>query len=373
LGMMAVHIFPVEDADGTASVAWQYFGGRSAALFALLAGVSLAFLAGGRRPVSGLARQAASLSIAVRAGLIGLVGLALGYATEDASVILAYYAVLFLLAIPLLGLSVRKLVWVAVGAAILGPLLMQTVRDWLPAPVETNLTFHSLGDPLGLLSMLLVTGVYPALPWMAYIGAGLAIGRLLRASTRLAARLLCGGLALAFASALASSVLVHRLGGLEQIRQLTPDVSGRAINDVLVWGPDPELPTTTWWWLAIDAPHSSTPLDLFTTLGVAMAVLGAMLLTSRVAARVQRPFAAAGSMTLTLYSAHLVVLGSGFLRDLPYISFVVQVAAVLVFAVVWRATHDQGPLEKVVAAVAGKARAHVLAAGRQDRAPQPVS
>jgi len=32
------------------------------------------------------------------------------------------------------------------------------------------------------------------------------------------------------------------------------------------------------------------------------------------------PLAAAGSMTLTLYSAHLLVLTTGFLADRPYLS-----------------------------------------------------
>lgn len=46
-------------------------------------------------------------------------------------------------------------------------------------------------------------------------------------------------------------------------RALTED----GIDDIIVFGPDPVLPTTTWWWLAIAGPHTSTPLALAMGLG----------------------------------------------------------------------------------------------------------
>jgi uncharacterized membrane protein YeiB len=42
------------------------------------------------------------------------------------------------------------------------------------------------------------------------------------------------------------------------------------------------------------------------------------------------------------------------------VQYVVLVAASLVFAVVWRRRHGQGPLEKMVAVVASRARDAVL-------------
>jgi hypothetical protein len=75
--------------------------------------VSLAFLSGAQRVVDGRARTAAAAGIVVRALLIGTIGLLLGYATDvsEIAVILPYYAVLFLLAIPLLGLRPRPWPW----------------------------------------------------------------------------------------------------------------------------------------------------------------------------------------------------------------------------------------------------------------------
>ncbi|MGE5765061.1 MAG: Pls/PosA family non-ribosomal peptide synthetase, partial [Mycobacterium leprae] len=79
IGMIAVHVFDSFRADGTPTTVMSVAGGRAAATFAFVAGISLAFLSGGRRPVEGRARAAAAASIAVRAALIAGIGLALGY------------------------------------------------------------------------------------------------------------------------------------------------------------------------------------------------------------------------------------------------------------------------------------------------------
>src|SRR5687767_2912372 len=77
LGMMATHILP--GLDG-ARVPWpqQLAGGRASALFAVLAGVSLALVSGRQSPLRGRSRTAASVRITVRALVIGLLGLSLG-------------------------------------------------------------------------------------------------------------------------------------------------------------------------------------------------------------------------------------------------------------------------------------------------------
>lgn len=79
-------------------------------------------------------------------------------------------------------------------------------------------------------------------------------------------------------------------------------------------------------------------------------------------ARLLQPLAAAGSMVLTLYSAHLVVLASGFLDDDPALLYVVLVVAALTFAWVWRRVLGRGPLERVVTAASGATRRAVVTA-----------
>ena len=62
--------------------------------------------------------------------------------------------------------------------------------------------------------------------------------------------MLDGALLVAGAS-LASWVLVDRAGGLDQLVTRTPGFDEELVTEVIVFGPDPTLPTTTWWWLTV--------------------------------------------------------------------------------------------------------------------------
>ncbi len=364
IGMMAVHVFATFDAHGAPTVATVLAGGRSATTFVLVAGISLAFLSGGQRPVGGRARTAAAAGIAVRALLIGAIGLLLGHATTDVEVILPYYAMLFLLAIPLLGLRPRTLALVAAALIAVAPVVVLAAAVFggrsLRGP--DNPTFDALvDDPSGLIVGLLVTGYYPALAYLAYLCAGLALGRLDLSSRRVAAWLFGGGLGLAVTARIVSNVVLFPLGGIQHL--LDADLLGSDLveaRNVLLW--DPES-TSSWWYLALPAPHSTTPVDMARTLGSAMAVLGAALLLSRVpvVARLLRPLAAAGAMTLTLYCGHLLVLATGVLDDAPETLYVLLVVGALAFGVAWQRRLGQGPLERLVAAASGRARRAVAA------------
>jgi len=83
---MAVHVFATFDRHGTPTLATVLAEGRSATTFVLVAGVSLAFLSGGQGVVEGRARTAAAAGIAVRALLIGAIGLLLGYANDASEI-----------------------------------------------------------------------------------------------------------------------------------------------------------------------------------------------------------------------------------------------------------------------------------------------
>ncbi|MGH3926836.1 MAG: heparan-alpha-glucosaminide N-acetyltransferase domain-containing protein, partial [Pseudonocardiaceae bacterium] len=338
--------------------------GRSATMFVLVAGVSLAFLSGGRRVVEGRTRTAAAAGIAVRALLIGAIGLWLSSVVPQVDVILPHYAVLFFLAIPLLGLRPRTLTLIVIALIAVAPLVVLAGRLFLGGASDP--TLDTLVDaPSGLIVGLLVTGTYPALAYLAYLCAGLALGRLDLSSRRVAAWLFGGGLGLAVTARIVSDILLFRLGGLQHL--LDADLSGSDLTEarnVLLWEPEP---TSSWWYLALPAPHSTTPVDMAHTLGSAMAVLGAALLLSRVAAvaRLLRPLAAAGAMTLTLYCGHLLVLATGVLDDEPEMLFVLMAVGALAFGAGWQRRLGQGPLERLVAATARQARRAV--ASRSDR------
>src|SRR3954468_8624567 len=91
VGMVSVHVVPARAANGQLTLAHNLAAGRSAALFAVLAGVSLALMTGGETQVRGRERAARSAGIAVRALLIAGIGLLLGALASGLAVILTYY------------------------------------------------------------------------------------------------------------------------------------------------------------------------------------------------------------------------------------------------------------------------------------------
>jgi hypothetical protein len=342
LGMVAVHVLPLSDAAGDPTLVDRVAGGRSAALFAVLAGVSLALAFG---PSPRLLR--AGPALVVRGALVGLVGLLLGLLDSGVAVILAYYAVLFVLAVPFLRARAGVLSALAAATAVGLPLLSFAVRDDLPARDPDNPSLATLDDPGGLLAELLLTGYYPALPWLAYLLAGLAAGRLALASRRTALELAGAGALLALAAAAASAALLGPGGGYDEIAAAEGLSDGEVERkvDAARFG---NVPLTTPWWLATDAAHTTTPFDLLHTTGTALLALGVALLLAPLAPRLLSPLTAAGSMPLTLYTAHVTWLGLTDAED-PERSYLLQVAVGLAFAWVWRDRVGRGPLESVVA------------------------
>jgi hypothetical protein len=189
LGMIAVHIFDTLHGNNTPSKTHQVLAGHALATFVLLAGVSLTFITKRSRTGS-LLPDAAALT--TRALIITLIGLALNSALDpDIDVILPYYGLMFLLAIPLLRRSSPVLIGISIGLVLLAPLVVL-------ASFNTNLpdnepTLAALIHPVELLSPLLVTGSYPIVAYMAFICVGMVIGRLDLSNKLVAVRLTVGG------------------------------------------------------------------------------------------------------------------------------------------------------------------------------------
>jgi hypothetical protein len=64
-------------------------------------------------------------------------------------------------------------------------------------------------------------------------------------------------------------------------------------------------------------------------------------------------------MTLTIYAAHVPIVGLGLLADSPHILYALLVIVSITFSVLWRRSRGQGPLERLVARVAGAAKTRV--------------
>lgn len=377
LGMMVVHILPAADADGRITTAWSVSAGTASALFAVVAGVGIALSSGRREQLVGRRWQGAAMSLLVRALLIGTLGLVLGrvVASESAAVILTYYALLFVCAIPLLRLPARWLAALTLVLALGAPVLSHLVRETTVLPQTDNPTFDTLlAEPGTVLTALLVTGEYPVIAWITYICAGLAIGRSRLFSRGSVGRVLLLGVGLAATARGASWLLLENAGGRAALQAVAPQsMTSDELADIFVFGADGILPTTSPWWLAVGAPHTSTPFDLLFTIGVSCAVLGAMILLGRAVGSVLWPIAAAGSMPLTLYTAHLLLLEAPFMPDSAMAAFGVQLVALLGFALLWRRDFARGPLEEVVRALAGSAGRLLSRRGSTvSRSPRPA-
>lgn len=365
IGLMCIHILPFYNPETLGATGqWSVFAGRSAALFALLAGVGLAFSTGGRTPHRGRALTADRVALLVRAALIAALGLGINElmpASTPAIGILVYYGMFFLLAIPFLGLSAPVLFAAALFFSVAGPVLVYLTRDALPAMVAENPTFTQLVTaPGATVSQLLLTGTYPALPYLTYVLAGMALGRLDLAKIKVQGSLLLGGIVLAVTAWLVYWVLIVKTGGYGQLMIYTPWLGERQIDEIIIWGPDPTVPTTTWWWLLVNGPHLDTPVSLLHSLGTGAAALGFFLLLARWAATWLKPLVAIGSMTLTLYSAHLLALTLEVHYDRPLLWFLIHLIVAVAFAMTWRRFKGQGPLERLLARIASAARRRAL-------------
>ncbi|MFN8170099.1 MAG: heparan-alpha-glucosaminide N-acetyltransferase domain-containing protein [Candidatus Nanopelagicales bacterium] len=353
LGMMATHVLLVDEPEtGRLTLVGSVFAGRASALFALLAGVSLAIVTGGTTPYAGRDRARASVSIALRALIIGLLGLGLVELGAPVAVILAYYALLFVLALPFLGLRATPLAVLALAWALLSPVVSLVLRQPLePGPGEQVGLEIMLTSPGEGLSRLLLTGYYPAFTWLAYVLAGLAVGRLDLREKAVALRVLVVGALLAVGSWLVSTALVAVVAAPDLGSELRAVLSPWELAGIVS---DREGNGTTsvddWRELLAMVRHSGSPFDLLHTIGSALVVLGLFLLVARsdVVRRLLRPLAAVGSMTLTLYTAHVVVLHLelGTWDDPGY--YWAQVLAALVLAPLWLMRFRRGPLEQVV-------------------------
>ncbi|WP_415853772.1 heparan-alpha-glucosaminide N-acetyltransferase domain-containing protein [Sinomonas sp. G460-2] len=354
LTMMATHLLPVisPDAAGHPEPTWigLVVSGRAAALFAVLAGVSLSL---GRVPAA-----KNRLGLALRAAVIAAVGLSLGSLNVDISIILVDYGALFLCAIPVLKLGQRALGALAVSWILLAPLAAYGLRTVLrdgsrPLRLGHNPAWLDLMDPARFAADIGATGTYPVIVWFGYILAGLWIGRLPLRRLGVQIGLLAGGVAAAVLAKCAEWVLLGPLGGRDALLA-TPQARDGQLDALLRADLSDVDQTGSVWWLLTAAPHSGTALDLVHTCGTSAAVLAGFLLIARIRVidrtRVLLPLAGAGGMTLTLYTAHVAEIawsqksgsefdGAGLLAA----HVLVALAAGLVF----RLNGWRGPLERV--------------------------
>jgi uncharacterized membrane protein len=380
IGMMSVHVMPSLATDGAVTWAYRLFAGRASALFAVLAGLSLILalsekkdepreLLGARRGVFG------------RAAVIAVVGLLLGSLGSGVAIILVHYAVLFAIGALFLGLGARPLLLTAAAWMVLSPIVGHVLRQDVPTGPGPSPSLASLADPGQLALTILLTGYYPVLQWTGYVLVGMALGRLPLRRTVIRLRLLVAGGLIAVAAKLVSAALLGPAGGLDRLTVPRSSVlAGRELATILQTGMYGTTPTSSWWWLAVSTPHSGVPLDLLHTTGTALAVIGGCLLLAAGLRDRWRwlvlPVAAAGSMTLTLYTLHVTSLAvirgvnTGTTTSSPTALWAVSAILAVLLAVAWQLTGRRGPLESVVSVMSAAARGSGSAGDRLSAPPR---
>lgn len=288
--------------------------GRSAILFATVAGVSLGLITGGAAPPERGRRGAARVTVLVRGAVLVVLGLVLTLVVRPPiAVILDYYGFAFLLLVPLLFVPRAALGALAVLVVAAAPPLVDALDD--------AGRLEDLPDALAPFARWLVFGAYPMLVWLAYLLVGLVLARSDLRDRLTAALALVGGSLAAVAGYGAAWTL--------------PGVSAAA--------------------------HSNTTAEVVASGGVAVAIIGALSLLdsatgvgeriARVVRLVLSPLAAAGAMALTLYTAHAIVLAairsssSPDRWSTPEWVLPSLVIASLVIAPLWRRVVGPGPLE----------------------------
>ncbi len=366
-GMYAVHVGPDPSEDGFGNRLVQLAEGRSSALFAVLAGVTLIIITGRRAATTSWASHRAAARIVTRSAVLVVLGTALTMLDTPAYVILANFGLYFLLALPLTRLTARALAVVAIGWALVGPQLLYlivravyssdflaTISGYWPlTTVADSATAYDSGwartlaanNPLATLGgegilELLVTGAYPALSWMPFLLAGMALARLDLASPAVRIRLAVLGPALAMLG----------YGGSWLAFRILPGIAA-ATGD-----------PTAWWYGAenlspaaqlVAAPHSQTTLSVIASTGVAITVIvAAVALTDqfRAVRRPAAPVITVGSMSLSAYVFHILVMAmlGDEKRESPLLVLLGLSISVTVLALIWKRHFRRGPLEYLV-------------------------
>ena len=342
-GMYAAHVGPDPSEGGVTGFVMELVHGRSSALFAVLAGFSIVLITG-RAPKAGRAGRQAVAKVVVRAAILLAMGTALTSSGAPVEVILAYYGLYFLLVLPLYRLGAGPLAMIAGGAALVFPQVLYLIQ-----PMVDDESF--LGD-------LLVTGNYPALTWIPFVLAGMAVARLDVADTAVRVRLALTGAGLAALGYGGSWLALH----------VFPSAA-TAIGDS-TWGADAG---SVWWsdlagypsddtpaWLLAASPHSETTLSIVGNTGVAIAVLTTCLTVAPRMRVLARPVIAVGSMSLTAYVLNIVGIqlldANDVLPDSPLLVMFGFIAVAMVFATLWSHCFRRGPLEWLMARATGVTR-----------------
>ncbi|MEP6479309.1 MAG: acyltransferase family protein [Rhodoglobus sp.] len=316
IGVFIAHTAPIT-AHTPFYIKWINISENVAApLFTLMLGLSLGLLVSARS--DGQSRARFRLQLTIRSALLVVLGLAAGMLGANVIPILQYFGVVYLVLLPVLFLRARWLLLLAGAMAIVSPLLMTAVQgafaNWMSAGGAERWYF----SPVYQLAELLFSGYgYRVTGLLVFALVGLAV-----------AKAGVGNRSTLVATSLGGGVLMLVGYGLSRLTAISA------------------------------AAYSGTTLELLGATGLALVTFslcgwlfaGQQVAWLRGVARVLSPVSALGSMTLTVYLLHIVVLGL-WARTMPGINddswpmMFGLIAGSLVFAVLWKKFVGKGPVE----------------------------
>lgn len=324
LGMIATHIFPLMQSNPAGYIFPTWVGagltGVSSALFVVLAGVGLSLLTKNTTNV-----VTSRVQLSVRALILIMIGLLLGFAGSNVAIILVHYGVLFLAAMWFINLSRRALTITAISWIVVAPFLHGVLTRFMQLQAGGTATYVDqwrlwtsptildvIQQPLLTVWDILFTGYYPVISFLGYVLVGMAIGRANLKKLKTGVVLLISGTVTYLATRGLAAWFLHDEAFARRIAHATNTslhelsavtTTGSGINTDLVMG------APQWFGLAV--PHSGAPLDIYSTAGAALAVIGLFLVITRVtlARRLLFPLTATGMVALTAYVVHVIVTG----------------------------------------------------------------
>ncbi|EFU81743.1 hypothetical protein HMPREF0576_1585 [Mobiluncus holmesii ATCC 35242] len=335
LGMFTAHMWVSVQGPVSSVMAWSH--GRSAPLFALLAGVSMGIMQQRlSRHFAGspaLSRRFYGEKILVRSAFLILLATLLSLINTRILLILDNYGVWMVCALFLAGLSVPM------QLGVIGLLLVAGIPLWH----YLNLLFlpPEIGVVLGLNDYQMPT-------FLIYVLTGLILWRLGWAGVTIRAhRLQKYGAVIGLGTAgvifgVGTAVDSLRLGRFSEV------LFG---NDTLsIANPTP----AQFWYqtLIYIAPHTDSVAETVANTAWCVGLTSLLLLAGSTFNRFFSPLAALGSMALTIYTLHVIWHAITFrLFGYPGLipSLIIMIVVFLLVASLWRLRFGKGPLEAFLA------------------------
>lgn len=393
IGMMAAHLGPWAGRPALAEPAtWPAVAnGYPSALFAVLAGVSIGIIARKGVAAGGVELLRSRMRLGARAVILIALGLVLASLQSDVMVVLVPMGAMFLVVLPLVTARTTTVAGVAAVLAVLGPLVMAPARVF--PELVTNPTVRDA-----------IVFTYPLTAWAFYGLVGLLIHRLV---LRFPARwpwLAAAGAVVALAAGFLWSTLVPALGvgvsgadldvawddgmggvnwaasvgppiveaALDPERPVVPDIPSGAAEPGASMGTGERLLGA----FVDGSAHAAGLLDVVGAAAASLAAIAVLLMVGRTrfGAAALHPLRMMGSMSLTVYVAHVVSFPVIDLAGLavpviaevdPETWLIASIIVAMLFAVAWKAGHRRGPLEEIMHRAAERAaRIDVPASGR---------